>query len=352
MNAAREVDVLVVGLGPAGASAARAAAHAGLRVLALDRRHEIGAPVQCAEWIPLPVGARAQAPGVLQQGIAGMRTCLPSGAVSRADFPGLMIDRAAFDRALAQAAQEAGVVLSLDSALVALNAVTRTARVRIAGEPGGVRYRALIAADGPRSTIARCLGMPPLPVVHTRQYTVALSRAQTETDVWLSDRYAGGYGWLFPKGPLANLGVGGDAARDLKSALDALHRELIDAGRVGEEILCRTGGEIPVGGLRDQVCIGEIVFAGDAAGLTHPITGAGIAAAVESGEGAGAAIAALLGGKARALNEYESELREQYEASLRRAVRRRNALWRDKRDVHPDQAHRRAWVAFEEYFAA
>ena len=49
-------DVLVVGLGPAGASAARAAAKAGARVVAVDRREVPGLPVQCAEFVPLSLG--------------------------------------------------------------------------------------------------------------------------------------------------------------------------------------------------------------------------------------------------------------------------------------------------------
>ena len=57
------VDVLVIGLGPAGGAAATAAARAGLSVLAVDRRKEVGVPVQCAEFIPLPMGRYAQADG-------------------------------------------------------------------------------------------------------------------------------------------------------------------------------------------------------------------------------------------------------------------------------------------------
>ncbi len=51
-------DVLVVGLGPAGSRAAEAAARAGLRVIALEKRGEPGSPVQCAEFVPLDDRAR------------------------------------------------------------------------------------------------------------------------------------------------------------------------------------------------------------------------------------------------------------------------------------------------------
>jgi flavin-dependent dehydrogenase len=94
---------------------------------------------------------------------------------------------------------------------------------------------------------------------------------------------------------------------------------------------------------------------GDAAGLTHPITGAGIAAAVVSGELAGSAVARFLAdGDAEALAEYEEDLRDQYETSLVRAVARRQALdriWRTQA-ANDDLEMRRGWIAFEEYFAA
>ena len=51
----QSVDVLVIGLGPAGSAAAIAAASAGLSVLAIERKQQIGVPVQCAEYIPLPI---------------------------------------------------------------------------------------------------------------------------------------------------------------------------------------------------------------------------------------------------------------------------------------------------------
>ena len=69
------------------------------------------------------------------------------------------------------------------------------------------------------------------------------------------------------------------------------------------------------------------MFVGDAAGLTHPITGAGIAAAIVSGESAGQAAARfLLSSDADALSEFEAEMRDQFEASLTRAAARRQWL--------------------------
>lgn len=355
MDSRQKVDVLVVGLGPAGGAAALAAAQAGLRVAAVERRKEIGVPVQCAEFIPLPLARYAVPEGMRQQRIQGMISHLPSGRVQKSDFPGLMIDRAAFDLALARQAEQNGARLYLNSRLVGLDSAGSSA---IAVTPQGeIRfdYRLLVAADGPHSFVARSLGLPQQETVHTRQYTVPLLEASKETEIRLSPDYPGGYAWLFPKGGVANLGLGVGKCYgvDPKALLDALHRKLVVEGRVGEAILHRTGGAIPVGGLRRNLAVGSALLVGDAAGLTHPITGAGIAAAVVSGELAGQAAAAwLIGCDKNALMDFENTIRDQFGASLQRAVARR--IWLGKYWGTPaandDRMQRRGWVAFPEYY--
>ncbi len=350
----RVCDVLVVGLGPGGGAAAATAAASGLRVVAIDRKREIGLPVQCAEFIPLPLSRHAMAPGVLAQRISGMTSVLPSGVAVDTPFSGLMVDRAAFDRALAGSAEAAGATVQAAASLVALDADAGIAHLRGPGGESVLHYRVLIAADGPHSTVARLLGLPPLPTVNTRQYTVPLLQPFADTDIWLSPDYPGGYAWLFPKGDHANLGLGMDpqAGGDMKTALDRLHGELVREGRVGADIVARTGGAIPVGGLRDVLVADGVLFVGDAAGLTHPVTGAGIAAAVASGEAAAAAASAWIGGDAAALAAYAEDMADQFGESLQRAVARRAELMRLHRTpaFAEDAMHRRGWIAFDEYY--
>lgn len=357
MSMTCRVDVLVAGLGPAGGSAAAHAAERGLAVLGIEKNCRIGEPVQCAEFIPMPLSRYAQPSGVLVQAITGMKSTLPSGTTVATDFAGLMIDRARFDRAIAQRAEEAGARLWLQSRLYDLDVHSRVARVRTPDGDAAIHYEVLVAADGPGSTVAARMGLPALKVVGTRQYTVPLHVPCADTDVWLSDEFPGGYGWLFPKGEVANVGLGADRRfeEDLKAPLDRLHRHLVHNGIVGAEILARTGGPIPVSGLRARLVEGRVLFVGDAAGLTHPITGAGIAAAVISGERAGQAAAEFLGGEGeQSLAEFEEDLRDQFEETIRRALERRAFLDRHWRTpaAHDDAVMRRGWIAFEEYFAA
>ncbi|MFA9459884.1 NAD(P)/FAD-dependent oxidoreductase [Thiohalorhabdus sp. Cl-TMA] len=355
MSAAAVYDVLVVGLGPGGGSAARAAAARGRRVLAVDRRKVVGQPVQCAEFLPNPMLRHGNLPGVLVQKITGMKTFLPSGKREDSDFPGLMIDRGNLDRAVADEAAAAGAELRLETRLLHLDPETGEARLKGPGGETTVSARVVIGADGPHSPVARAAGLPAQKTVHTRQHTLPLADTYPDTDIFLSPDFPGGYGWLFPKGEVANVGLGMDRrfGEDLGGPLTDLIGHLAERGLVENRLLGRTGGSIPVGGLRPMVHPGPILLVGDAAGLTHPITGAGIPAALISGERAGEAAADYLeDGDAEALADFEEDVRDQFETSVARGVERREELERiwGSPAADADGPHRRGWIAFSEYF--
>ena len=350
-------DILVLGLGPAGACAAKAAAQAGCSVLALERRAQAGTPVQCAEFVPAMLGGAAQTPqSALVQPITSMVTQVESEAPDlMADFPGRMIDRMRFDAALVQAAQQAGA----DSCFAApVRAVEADGSVTLAG--GAVlRPRLIIGADGPRSLAGQAIGAVNDIILETRQITAALLKPFCSTDIFLSAGIPGGYGWLFPKGKVANLGLGvcqNEKAR-LKPMLERLHNTLVDEGRVGREILSHTGGAIPAGGIRGpsgRLGAVPVLLAGDAAGLTNPVTGAGINAAVQSGTLAGKAAAQWLSGQSDALADYGEDLDDLFGPSLRRALRRRATLmdaFAHENHPKPD-ALRASWIAYAQYWAA
>ncbi|HCA27557.1 MAG TPA: geranylgeranyl reductase, partial [Betaproteobacteria bacterium] len=125
------VDVLVAGIGPAGACAAWAAASAGLKVIAVERKRRVGEPVQCAELIPRALVRWAQ--GAVVQPLPAMETMLPSGRAYTAAMESLMIDRAVFDQRLAARAEAAGAALSLQTRLTGLAAGDSLAAVEYGG---------------------------------------------------------------------------------------------------------------------------------------------------------------------------------------------------------------------------
>lgn len=325
MAAAEECDVLVVGLGPAGAAAATAAAKAGARVLAVERRQSLGGVSNCPEFIPIPLGLHARADHIVIQSIVGTRSHHNDGMRADNLLPGCVVNRDAFDRALVDFSRSAGAIVRHNMVFAHLDADHSEATLNQDGQTRTVHYRALVAADGHASTVARLIGLPPLKKMHTRRYRVALHASQDVVDIWLSGRYPGGYGWLVPAGRDAMLGVGIDE-RVAHEALDDLHRHLAGSGLVGSEVLGLSAGAVPVGGLRERLSLGNILFAGDAGGLAHPLTGAGIHPAVVSGEAAGLAAAAWSGGHLGAIPAYEAKIRGQFGEVLARAARLRAPL--------------------------
>ena len=350
------VDVLCAGLGPAGARAAAAAARRGLRVLAIDRKREPGLPVQCAEFVPALIGSNVCGLArSVRQSIRAMETYVETEMPDLTDpFPGQMLDRAAFDAALVDEAIAAGASCRFATTL---RAVDRDGGVELS-DGTRMRARVLIGADGPRSVVGRAIGSVNRHLVETRQITVALLQPHDATDIFLSAATPGGYAWLFPKGEVANVGAGVDPAHKgaLKAIVDDLHLSLVAAGRVGREILMRTGGAIPVGGMvKPTGTLGstQVLLAGDAAGLANPVTGAGITAAVHSGALAGDAAAEAVGGNPDALADYADELDALFAVALSRALRRREELADAMQsDTLPQHAAlRRGWVAYPEYWA-
>jgi digeranylgeranylglycerophospholipid reductase len=350
-------DVVVVGLGPAGSRAATAAAAEGVRVVALERREEAGRPVQCAEFVPALLDQDvAGLASVTVQTIERMLTFVEEDAADEtSNFPGRMIDRAGFDHLLAEQAARAGVICRYGVSVVA---VARDGTILVS-DGSRLRPRLLIGADGPRSRVGAAFGAINHALVETRQVTVPLLRPHDATDIFLRADYVGGYAWLFPKRTVANLGLGLDPklSSRLKPLLIELQRQLVDEGRTGREASCLTGGAIPVGGRLGAVgAIGDlpVLLAGDAAGLTNPVTGAGIAAAVQSGTMAGAAAARWLGGRGDALADYEEELGDLFDAALSRAMRQRAGLLARYRDgaIPTPATLRRGWIAYPQYWAA
>lgn len=351
-----DVDVLVVGLGPAGAAAAAKAAAKGLRVLAIERNAEPGLPVQCAEFVPMMIGMKVPDMGDSRvQAISQMNTFVVGGGAAdmTPDFRGWMVDRTGFDRHLIEKAQQAGAECRWSTPLREL-AEDGTATV---GDDQTVKAKTIIGADGPRSRVGEAIGAINVELVETRQITVDLPDAHDATDIFLNAEIVGGYAWLFPRGDVCNLGLGvipSEKAR-LKPLLEALHAQLVAEGRVGEKVHRHTGGLIPVGGIVGPAGIlseTAVLLAGDAAGLTNPVTGAGIPSAVMSGEMAGAAAAGFVEGDAEAVADYAEELDDIFGPSLKLALRRRREVLDTYRQggLPEPRDIRKAWIAFPQYW--
>ncbi len=396
--------MLVVGGGPAGAAAAWRAAALGLDVLVLERRLVPGEPLQCGEWLPaaarVPVPAEAvarrvsvlrtwwwagaagkpaaqdEAGGAVFPGAAFAGAAAPGGGWEREDVraPGLFLHRPTLERWLLKQARRAGAEVRLGAAAVAVEQEGRVRwRAAAAAGPERLVRRGLVTgaggaerlvhadlvvgADGAASLVGRSLGAGQGRLTLALQVKVrcAPAGAGAEPEVYLHPALGAGYAWFFPKGEMANVGVGGDrsaGAARLLGLLVALHRRLADLGLVEGESGETTGGLIPAGGLVRPLWGGRLLLAGDAAGLAHPVTGAGIANAMASGFLAGEAAADFRRRGEAALARYGAELERLFGPSLARGSRRladRDALLREGDRPFAEVA-RRTWVSFRQFW--
>ncbi len=344
-------DVLVIGAGPAGSTAARFAAQKGFKVILLERRETVGLPVRCAEYVPLPIYRYVdlESSGILVQPVRSMQTYVEGKLVNEMTAPGLMIHRDRLDRKLSDLAVKAGAEIKTGFQAQVMTEGTVTARGK--DGPVTISSRIIIGADGPSSQVVRWMGNEPGNYLIAAQIRVPLNRPLDHIRVYFRPYLFGGYGWLFPKGEMANLGVGIDPALDkgLPEVLTKFVGERVAEGSVENQIMGRGGGLIPVGGLT-RVRKENMILAGDAAGTCHPITGAGVGNALISGEMAGEAAAeAVRRRNLQPLQNYEQELVEHLGHSINHAARKRKEMIAQWNKGHFSENIRHNWIAFKEY---
>jgi geranylgeranyl diphosphate/geranylgeranyl-bacteriochlorophyllide a reductase len=303
-------DAVVVGGGPAGATAATELARSGKSVLLLDRGHRIK---PCGGAIPPQLMREF---GIPESLLAARITCARMVAPSdrRVDMPidgGFvgMVKRDVFDEWLRQRAEGTG-------ALRRAGTVTGVRHDRNGGTiieyfpasttgrpctPIGVRARCVIGADGAVSTVARSC----LPNAETMSYVTAYHEIvaapecrHREYDPSRCDVYYQGaispdfYGWVFPHGDSVSVGVG--TARNGYSLRQAVARLRAAAGLQDAATIRREGAPIPLRPLRRWDDGRNVILAGDAAGVVAPASGEGIYYAMASGRLAGEAGNAFL----------------------------------------------------------
>ena len=151
----------------------------------------------------------------------------------------------------------------------------------------------------------------------------------------------------------ANIGLGmkktTDSPAPLGKLLEKLLLQLAAKGKIENKPLERISGWIPCSVLGKMI-EGNVVLAGDAAGHTHPITGAGIFPAVTAGHMAGKwAARAVEADDPGVLRGYEEEYSDFFGESMQRANARRLLL--EERWDQLDEILKYCWVAFKEYYA-
>jgi digeranylgeranylglycerophospholipid reductase len=344
-------DIVVVGAGPAGSSAAGEAAKLGAKVLLIEKRKIIGQPVQCAEFIPRLLCSEVEiSTRSIVQEITMMNIHLPNGECVQSSSPGYMLDRMIFDKELVVAAIHNGADISINTTCVSKR--NNTIRVKKEGKQMEITAKIIIGADGPTSTVGKWIDAANKEFVLTVQYELPLKKQIDYTEIFFDSNYFGGYAWLFPKKNTANVGIGikhrAGSTVMIENLLKVFAHSLEKENKVKATPLSMTHGLIPVGG-PNRTIKDNIILVGDAAGQTHPITGAGIPQAIICGKIAGnVAVHSLTKTKKKQLNAYDEQWRALFEEELNRALAKRKVLesqWDDLSNII-----RRCWVTFPHYY--
>jgi len=300
-------DCVVVGASFAGLACASALAHAGARVVVLEKKADPGEKLHTTGIIVKDaidqVAMLDGLPARLVRRIDGVRLYAPNMRHVDLSAPGyyfLATDTPEVMRWLAARAEESGARLVLKHRLRSI------ARVRSGfdlGEAGTARF--LVGADGPGSRVARMLGLG-----ENRKFLFGIEHEYAEAEIaspdrlhcFIDRRLAPGYiGWMLAGVGVVQVGLAWRARPNRPTAEAAMAAflnkiaPLADFRSMGPSSI--RAGLIPCGGVVRPVATQRALLVGDAAGMVSPLTAGGIHTALKHGLIAGHAIADYLNGK-------------------------------------------------------
>ena len=298
-------DVIVVGAGPAGSTAARFAASGGASVLVLEKDRDVGYPVRCGEAVSHEGVVQFIEPDArwIAATVTRFRIVSPNGnsIVPRLDGTAYVLERRIFDYELAKLAVREGAdlvtkayvydLLREGEDIVGVRAVFKDQKVEI-------RSTIVVGADGVESRVGKWAGIDTTTSIHDMESCAQVTLSGIEVEQGILEFYAGenvapgGYLWVFPKGrDSANVGIGisVDQAKE-RSAVryleDFVQRKYPRAG-----ILTRIAGGVPCAKTCAEIVRNNVALVGDAAHEVNPTTGGGIISGMIGGMIAGQVIA-------------------------------------------------------------
>ena len=296
-------DVVITGAGPVGCTAARLCAGQGLSTLCIEEHGTIGYPVQCAGLLSNTAFAECEVSqrSVLHT-VSGARIVTGSGSdllIDAETTKASVVDRGALDREMAERAADAGAEFRLKTAVYNVRDTTVVTRGIHGHEE--IAFKILIAADGPRSTIARLYGM--------QRAKVYLSGIQADIPSQCDPRFVELYpdaspeffGWKIPTADgRARIGLCGQT--QVKERFFSFVKKT-----GGSSSVHLVTGTLPLG-VMPRTYKNRTLFVGDAAGFAKPTSGGGVYTGIRSARHAAAVAVSCCGEGAfgdAALAEYE-----------------------------------------------
>jgi geranylgeranyl diphosphate/geranylgeranyl-bacteriochlorophyllide a reductase len=305
MTQQADYDVIVVGGGPSGATAANDLARAGHKVMLLDKAGRIkpcggAVPPRLLKDFDIPqhlLVAHAKSARIIAP--SNKKVIMPVGD----GFVG-MVDRDTFDEWLRNRAAESGatritgICEDIDDSG---NIVTLNYRADRSSDTQSVTARAVIGADGARSNVAKqCLpGAERVPCVFAYHEVVEVpdeidaDYEETRCHVYYQGHLSPDfYAWIFPHGKTMSIGLGSaDKGFPLRETTRLMREQ---TGVSHWKTIRKEGAPIPLKPLKKWDNGRNVVVAGDAAGVVAPSSGEGIYYAMTAGRNSADAVAAYL----------------------------------------------------------
>ncbi|MGQ0569417.1 MAG: geranylgeranyl reductase family protein [Armatimonadota bacterium] len=339
-------DVLVIGAGPAGSTAAGTCASLGLQTILLEEHPEAGCPTHCTGKLSVHAFRRFDLPdSLIQTALRAAALHAPDGTVAwvrRATVDSYVVDRNPFDRFLAGRAAGAGVEVITGArartvARVEGSAATprRSAALRVEVDRRGRRFTVttplVIDAEGANPLLPSQLGISPRrTLVHGLQYEIEGAAIEDEDapDLYFGHDVAPGFfAWLMPiGGGRGRLGLAVDPRLTDRPPVFYLDRLMEShpavASRMGRtKVVRKLAGRIPILGLRRPTYTDGMLVIGDAAGQVKATSGGGIYFSMLAGEIAGRAAARDLAGGTESARQALAGFEREWQAAFGREVR-------------------------------
>ena len=336
-----ETDVIVVGSGPAGSSAAKHAALGGAKVILMDKKSEIGSPKRCAEGVsiegleklgiePSPRWVTTEIEGVRLQSPDETDVWLTKDEV---DLPeaGYILERKVFDKHMAMDAARAGAEIKIKTLVTNVEKIDDgyIVETESMGKSESYKCKILIAADGPEGHVARWAGYRQAAKAKEMesgvQYEMCNVKFERENviEFYFGSCAPGGYVWIFPKGDdIANVGLAILPHMAEKTAKEYLDDFIAKCPYTQEAqaVELNVGGD-PVGGMTKKLYGDNFLVCGDAAGQVNPLTGGGIISGMTGGMYAGKVAAEAIAENncsKRFLKKYDKEAHSALDHEIKR----------------------------------
>ena len=307
----RRCDLLVIGAGPGGGSAALHASRLGLSTLIVEADPEVGTPVHCGECLSdLAVkNLDLEIPDhVKALDVKGIRVIFPGGVSKLLTEPGYVLEKHLFEQWLVEEAVNLGAELQLNHRVTKMERIFNSDnqfsnwRIEGKGNEFPIECSAVVDASGVSGAASKLLDMgTEVEVIAGFQYELNDVPNDGYLDFYLWPKYSPhGYVWMIPKeGERANVGL---VTTEKKGAIRYLDSFIEDTYLKGKPTVNPPwrkdgmkikpfGGTIPISGPRSTTTGDGLILVGDAAGFTSPLFEGGSHLALWSGREAAHVIA-------------------------------------------------------------